>query len=270
MNKTGVKRRKKPADRRKMILTAVAVAAAAIAAVCGVFAFLLRQNAGISYDEIREIVENTEGDETVPGSGTEEALPENPIDFEALRKINPEAYAWIRIPGTEVDYPVMRSATDNAFYLTHTVEGEPGSEGAIYTEDYNDTDFEDPNTLIYGHNMRNGSMFGGLQEYQDRGYFDSHRDICIYTPDAIRMYRIFAAYLYDDRHILKSFDFNDQRVYEGYLNEIFGIRDMNSCVDTDMDIDTEDRIITLSTCYGSQSDRRFLVQAVLVSIENTK
>ena len=270
MNEVGSQKRKKKANRRKTILIVVIAVVAVIAMICGILAFLLWKNAGISYDEVREIAEIKETDDQSADNGEGGDLPENPIDFEALWKINPEAYAWITIPDTEVDYPIMRSETDNAFYLTHTVEGKPGSEGCIYTEDYNDMDFEDSNTLIYGHNMRNGSMFGGLQEYQDKGYFDSHRDIFIYTPDAIRKYRIFAAYLSDDRHILLSYDFDDQRVYQGYLNDIFNMRDMNACVDTDIDVGVDDKIITLSTCYGSQNDRRFLVQAVLVSIENTK
>lgn len=89
----------------------------------------------------------------------------------------------------------------------------------------------------------------------------------IYTPDAIRRYEIFAAYLYDDRHLLQSFNFNNVDVYRQYLDSIFSIRDMSACIDTSVEVDTDDKIITLSTCYGSQSDKRYLVQAVLVTIE---
>ena len=89
----------------------------------------------------------------------------------------------------------------------------------------------------------------------------------MYTPDAVRHYKIFAAYLYDDRHLLQSFDFSNERVYRAYLDNIFSIRDMNACIDTSVEIDTEDKIITLSTCYGNQPDKRYLVQAVLETIE---
>ena len=90
----------------------------------------------------------------------------------------------------------------------------------------------------------------------------------IYTPDAIRHYKIFAAYLYDDRHILQSFDFDDREVYRQYLDRIFAIRDMNANIDMSMQVDADDKILTLSTCYGNQSDKRYLVQAVLINIEN--
>ena len=151
--------------------------------------------------------------------------------------------------------------------MTHTINGEEKAEGAIYTEHYNSQSFEDLNTVIYGHDMRNGSMFQNLHNYEDQSFFDQNREVIIYTSTAIRHYRIFAAYLYDDRHLMQSFDFTDKGVYRAYLNMIFSIRDMNAHIDTSMDVGTDDRIITLSTCYGNQEDKRYLVQAVLVSIE---
>ena len=115
--------------------------------------------------------------------------------------------------------------------------------------------------------MKNGSMFQNLLEYQDKEFFDQNREILIYTPDAIRHYKIFAAYLYDDRHLMESFDFNIKSIYQAYLDSIFSMRNMNAQIDTTAEIGTDDKIITLSTCYGNQSDKRYLVQAVLVSIE---
>lgn len=93
------------------------------------------------------------------------------------------------------------------------------------------------------------------------------KKVLIYTPDAIRHYKIFAAYPYDSRHLLRSFDFTDKEVYQQYLYRIFAIRDMNASIDTTAQVGTDDKILTLSTCYANQPDMRFLVQAVLVSIE---
>ena len=171
------------------------------------------------------------------------------------------------MPDDHTDYPILQSPDDNSYYLTHTIDGEEKTEGAIFTENYNHMDMEDPNTVIYGHDMKNGSMFQNLLKYQDRTFFDENREVIIYTPDAIRHYEIFAAYLYDDRHLLQSFNFNNVDVYRQYLDSIFSIRDMSACIDTSVKVDTDDKIITLSTCYGSQSDKRYLVQAVLVTIE---
>lgn len=192
-----------------------------------------------------------------------------PIDFEALQELNPDAYAWIRVDGTQIDYPIVQREGDNTYYLNHTIEGKEAVEGTIFTEDYNTVDFEDPNTVIYGHNMKNGSMFQNLHNYSDKEFFDEHRDVTIYLPDEIRHYKIFAAYLYDSRHILQSFDFSNEKVVEYYQSLIFSIRDMESHIDTSMEdeFDKDSKIITLSTCYQGMAEKRYLVQAVLVSVE---
>ena len=251
------------------IVACIAGAAAVICAVVGIRHCLQEQGAGAGYEEIRgEVKADTSAGDTEAASGKEADPPvEIPIDFESLQERNPDVYAWITVPGTRIDYPVLQNPDDNSYYLTHTIDGEVKTEGAIFTENYNHTDMEDPNTVIYGHDMKNGSMFQNLLNYQDRGFFEENREVIIYTPDAVRHYKIFAAYLYDDRHLLQSFNFYNTDVFRQYLDRIFSIRDMNACIDTSTDVDTDDKIVTLSTCYGSQSDRRYLVQAVLVTIE---
>lgn len=255
--------------KKKKILLAVSTVILLAAAICAGLAvrqYLLEENAGSRYEKIRE--EAGTGMPEDDSTGEPESAPvEIPIDFAALQERNPEVYAWITIPGTAIDYPVLQSETDNAYYLTHTIDGTQSPEGSIYTENYNSKDFEDPNTVIYGHDMKNGSMFQNLLNYQDRSFFDANREVIIYTPDAIRHYQIFAAYLYDDRHLMQSFDFDDPVVYEQYLNMVLSARNMNSCIDTQTQIGADDKIITLSTCYGLQDNVRYLVQAVLVSIE---
>lgn len=198
-----------------------------------------------------------------------ESTVEVPIDFAALQAQNPETYAWIRIPGTTVDYPILQSESDDLYYLSHSVEKAADPAGAIFTQKgYNSKDMNDPNTLIYGHNMRSQTMFHDLHAYEDRAFFDNNREVIIYLPGEIRTYRIFAAYLYDDRHILHSFDFQNKEVYQEYLNSIYAMRDMKTFVDTEMEVTAEDKIITLSTCDTVDQNSRYLVQAVLVSIEN--
>ena len=238
--------------------------AAIICAAVGIYLYIQENNAGAGYDELRSSVKI---DHPIDTTELEDTPVQVPIDFETLQERNPDVYAWITVPGTEIDYPVLQRENDNAYYLSHTIDHEEKTEGAIFTENYNSKDFEDPNTVLYGHDMRNGSMFRSLLEYEDREFFDTNKEIIIYTPDAIRHYEIFAAYPYDNRHLLRSFDFSDPTVFQSYLDNIFATRDMSSCIDTSMEVDSDDKIITLSTCYGSQRDHRFLVQGVLVSIE---
>ena len=128
-----------------------------------------------------------------------------------------------------------------------------------------DEDFTDPNTLIYGHNMKNGSMFKTLHRYKDRKFFEENRDVYIYQEGKILKYRIFAAYTYDDRHIMLSFDFEDENIFEIYLNSILTNRGNGDNIDVDISVSTEDRIITLSTCTNNNQKQRYLVQAVLIS-----
>ncbi len=252
--------------KKKYIIAGVAIGLlAVICAAVGIFQLMGDKSAGSDYEEIRSEAGSGMPEE---GSGASEGgSVEIPIDFSVLQERNPEVYAWITIPGTEVDYPILQSETDNSYYLSHTIDRQESAEGAIYTENYNSRDFEDPNTLIYGHDMQNRTMFGSLLDYQDRSFFEENNEILIYTPDAVRTYRIFASYVYDNRHIMQSFDFSDQTIFQKYIDAVMSIRDMGACIDTTAEVGADDKIITLSTCYGSQDDRRFLVQAVLVSIE---
>ena len=116
----------------------------------------------------------------VPQMDVEEL--EIPIDFANLKSQYPDVYAWITIPGTRIDYPIVQHGSDNGYYLNHTVDGRKRVEGAIYTENYNSKDFSDPNTLIYGHNMKNGSMFGYLTRYRGQGWYDTHPVMWLVTP----------------------------------------------------------------------------------------
>lgn len=91
-------------------------------------------------------------------------------------------YAWISIPGTKVDYPIAQSASDNSYYLHHTIEGNYLFEGTIYSENYNSTDFEDPNTVLYGHTMRkNDAMFTSLHNYTDREFLTATGRFILYA-----------------------------------------------------------------------------------------
>lgn len=184
-------------------------------------------------------------------------------DIAALQQINPEAYAWLEITGTDISFPILQSAEDETFYLTHNIYGEEDDNGSIYTEYYNNTDFADPNTVIYGRNR--DEMFGKLHQFQDRDFFDTHREIKIYTAGKTLTYKIFAAYTYDDRHLIATYDFWDQLVFSNYLEDVFAIRAMDAFIDDSVEVTAENKIITLSTGVTGQDDKRYLVQAVLVT-----
>ena len=196
---------------------------------------------------------------------TKENTYQSPIDFESLWETNEDVYAWITVPGTVIDYPILQHETDDSYYLNYTIDGVEGYPGSIYTEHVNSKDFTDNNTVIYGHNMRNGTMFTDLHKFRDIDFFAEHDTVYIYTPKRELTYKIFAAYLYDDRHLMNSFDFSDMDIYSDYLSEIQTIDSMdeNANLRKDIKITDTDKIITLITCIREQPEKRVYVQAVL-------
>ena len=239
------------------------------AVIFGAYYYISQQKKEAVYENMAEqnqVKEEPEQEGEPPKVETpppaEEEKPEIPIDFAGLQSTNPEIYAWIRIPDTEVDYPMVQRPEDDTYYLSHTVEGAEGLPGSIFTESLNKRDFTDPNTVIYGHDMRDGTMFGHLKKYMDSSYMEEHPLIYIYTPEHIYTYQVFAAVTYDNRHILRSFDFAQETQYQEFLDSLRDARSMASYVRDDISVSTENRILTLSTCNGNEQ-QRFLVEAVL-------
>lgn len=195
---------------------------------------------------------------------------ENPgkvLDWEYLWEQNEDIYAWIYIPGTRVDYPILQHETDNSYYLDYNLDGTKGYPGCIYTENINAKDFSDHNTLIYGHNMKNGTMFHDLHEFEDETFFNEHRYMFIYTPEEVLVYDIFASYKFTNAHILYSYDCYTEQGFQSYLDMIFENYGNNGNFREGVEITGEDHIITLSTCVGGEDDKRYLVQGVLVEFD---
>lgn len=228
--------------------------------------FIKQNNSKKEYENLRhEVSENESITEETGTEETEESVPVViPIDFETLWETNPDIYAWITIEGTDIEYPILQHPTDDGYYLDHTVDKVSGLPGSIYTEAaYNAKDFSDRNTLIYGHNMKNGTMFGQLDKYKDPSYMKEHNTIVIYTPEHIYKYKVFAAITYDNRHIMYSFDFKQETGMQEFLDSIRKVNNLNTYIDETVEVTSSDKIITLSTCNGNKK-QRFLVEAVLI------
>lgn len=213
----------------------------------------------------------TEAPVTEPVSSAEPVLPDNPVDFDAQYDINEEIYAWLKIPGTNVDYPVLQSTEDDNYYLHRNVYKEYEFGGCLYTQCLNRRDFSDPNTVIYGHNMKNNTYFGTLQYFRDADFFAKNRYFYIYIPGHILKYEIFSAYEYDNRHILNTVDFNNVTEFEEYLYSCQHPSGFVQNVRDGIKLDINSKIVTLSTCVPSlTSTQRYLVQGVLINDEKTK
>ena len=264
---------------RGVLLTSLLLAAAGCV---GIFAAVLwrpeqpEKTAGNPAAEVRtlsadegELSAETAGEaaepETEEARGDSEGIPE--IDFEAQWEINPDICGWICMPQTLVDCPVLRNGSSgdphDAYYLDTTVGGERGLPGSIYMEPCNSPEFTDFNTVIYGHNMKNGTMFGELDKLEDEAFFEAHEFVYIVTPDKVRVYRVYGWVNYDDRHIMASYDFSEEEQCRAFLDSL-SEDGTESRFREEMEVTPKDRLLTLSTCVKGQEDRRFLVEAVLI------
>lgn len=213
-----------------------------------------------SETNISEIPGNTEIN-TEDKSSQENDLPNyKKIDFNSLVSINSDIIGWIIIPGTIVDYPIVYSH-DNNEYLKLTFQKEYSSSGSIFMDTRNKTDFSDYNSIIYGHNMKNGSMFRVLRNYMDENFYKEHRYIQIYTPNKNYTYKIISCYETIKTSEAYTINFNNQDEYSNWLETI----SKNSQYYTN-EYNNDKSTITLSTCAGGHGgDERFVVHLQLVN-----
>lgn len=150
--------------------------------VCTGFGIYFMYREGVQeYEDLRTYVKETDEDDHTEGTDGNDGK-QTVVDFKALKKINPDIVAWIRIPDTSVDYPVVQG-NDDSYYLTHTFKKTEHVAGAIFLDSDNNADFSDDKNIIYGHNMKDGSMFRGLRNFLDDEFLKEHHILYLYLPD---------------------------------------------------------------------------------------
>ena len=233
----------------------------------------LENSYAVDQEQESENIDNLEDDDalqsisgqevrTVFEDGEEKTLPvlKNPIDLTQLLSVNSDIVGWLRIRALDISYPVVQGK-DNDYYLHRTFEKTDNFAGCLFVNSYNMGDFTDQNTIIYGHNMKNGSMFGKLKNFNDPEVFKKSRYFWIFTPDFIYQYRIFSASVVDKTGLTYQISFTDDE-FDQFISRAYS----NSVVDNqDVTVTKEDRIVTLSTCTGDDSTR-FVVMGKLAQI----
>lgn len=263
-----MKQRKKELSKNKII----AIICCIVAACCLIYLladFMQKRSNEQSYEQMRssaatETIEIVEA-EVIPEATEMEAVYCTPVyDFEELCAQNADIYAWILVPGTKVDYPVFQSETDN-YYLDHNMDGSGGYPGTVYTNKCNAKDFSNYNTVLYGHNMGNGTMFGSLHSFEDETFFNENDSIVVYTKEKRLTYQIYAAVKFSDEYIPAYYNVNTAEGMMEFL-EALGV-----CMDepqshqrSGVTITEEDRIITLSTCVKNERSHRYLIVGKLI------
>lgn len=198
----------------------------------------------------------------------EETLPDPvdiPVDFDFLLEQNQDIIGWIQVEGTKIDYPILYDTTYNRYYLNHNFKGTNTGYGSIFVLGENAGDFTDFNTVVYGHNMLDGSMFAQLHKFRKKDFFDTNGTIIVYTPDRKLTYQVFAAYRRDNLNIIVNNDFSTEELRTEYIESVYA-QDAVANFNPDCSVTASDRILTLSTCIGNPA-YRYVVQGVLISDE---
>ncbi|MEG2575517.1 MAG: class B sortase [Christensenella sp.] len=232
-----------------------------IAAAAAVAVFALVNILGISSEDMASTKVYSELRKVAAGAAAEESAADpydRKIDFDALRAVNEEIAAWIYIPNTSIDYPVLKGE-DNDYYISHNAEKEKNRAGAIFIDYTNAPDFTDSNTLIYGHRMNDGSMFADLHKYEDEKFFKENDKVYVYLADgSVRVYKVFGAGVVDEYDEAYTTNFADTAAFGKYLTKMKN----RSAASVNMETTDNDKIITLSTCVQGQDTNRYIVQAM--------
>lgn len=202
--------------------------------------------------------------ESVSYAEIETDAPIENINLEEVRKLNPQGICWIQIPAITRSYPVAQG-TDNTYYLTHTFTHEENSAGSIFMDARNYPDFSDKNTIIYGHNMMNGTMFGMLNRFEKEDFFREHNNCFFITTDTgIRAYQIFACCIVPSDSIVYTLDFDEEVSFSDFLNYV---KD-KSLYSTNVSVLPTDYVVTLSTCTSDSKSRRIVLGKYIGNIKN--
>lgn len=199
-----------------------------------------------------------ETEEPEPEPLPEEALALAEIDLEALRAVNEEVVGWIVIPDTMVSHPLVQGA-DNDYYLSHNWKKRSDGSGAIFLDCAASRDLTDFHTIVYGHQMYNGTMFSTLVYYKDPDHWRQHPSVYAVLSDGVYRYDIFSAQEVGVRSVIFWLEKEKYRLEEAFLQYCT----QNSAIETGSTPNAGQRILTLSTCADSGDTSRWVVHGML-------
>jgi len=181
------------------------------------------------------------------------------VDFEELRERYPGIVGWIKLEGTAIDYPIMQGS-DNYYYLGHLPDGAVHRSGSIFLDYRNSPDFLDKSMLIYGHESRTQDMFGALKNYRRQEFYEANPVIYIYTPERDYELVLIAGYLVDSGVEVPPLKFKDE---DDFIKHIEGIK-RRSFFTSSVEVDPDDRIVSLATCAYDYTNARWIIVGKLV------
>ena len=183
------------------------------------------------------------------------------VDHDRLLEMNRDYICWLYAPDTQVDYPVVQGA-DNQKYLKVLFNGKANSSGTLFMDYRNLPDFQDPNTLIFGHHMRNGSMFGDLTHYEKQSYFEAHPFLLVLARKKILLLQVFAGYTTSADDPCYDIAISDEKEMAYFISQAGWKSDFRSGVK----MKNTDRLVTLSTCAYAFQNARYILMGKIVPV----
>lgn len=192
---------------------------------------------------------------------------ERPVDFEALQKENRDIYAWLYIPGTSINEPLVQMEGDSNYYLSHNSSGKKDTAGALFTESvYNHRDFSDPAVVVYGKNSLENRLFGELQKtYSSPEGLEAYSEIIIYLPEESLRFQVFAASPFRGYHLLHYFKFSNEKRYRAFLQAIDSVKTIDANRNREVEVSPGDPLLILSTTRRGDPSKCYLVLAKRIS-----
>ena len=266
---TFMKQNSKTYDIIRYIVLGAAVVVFLVAAGMLIHIFMEYKKGTDIYENISSSVlspvDKPTGDGTDTSSDEEENLP-FVYDHQALLNINSEGQGYLYIPSIDLRLPVVQG-TDNEYYLNHTFNKVYNAAGALFIDSRVDKGLGGSNVIIYGHNMKNGSMFAKLAYYKNESFYRQQGNdvFYIYTGDEIREYRIFDAFENDPEGYVYTCNFGTASQLQEYASTVKSY----SLYDTGVDVSSATQVVTFSTCTGDGA-RRIIVQGIYAGSRTDK
>ena len=246
---------------RKIVTIVLICVLVAVACVSGYKIFQIMseyQTGENTYGDLRRYVTYSTWSKRDSKKSKEPNTAKTSIDFEGLSAINSDIVGWIKLDGSVIDYPVVK-CDNNDYYLEHLFDKQVNSSGCIFLDCRNSSDFFSRNSVIYGHHMKNGSMFSAITNYKNQSFYDEHPLFQLYTPNANYEVEIFAGYVADLQDNAWNTDFVNDDDFLKWLDERF----QKSVFQSDVRPAADDKIVTLSTCSYDFDNARFVVFGVI-------
>jgi len=262
---------------KKMIMTLIVIGIMSSLVACGNASESESEKEGaIAEENSEELDTKTEGDKNITENkdsdsdnnsitGLEESAKDAYVDFEALKKINPDIFAWLYVPGTNVDLPILMNIDDDTYYESHDVFGKASETGAPYLDMHNYPDMCDFNSVIHGR-AGAGDLFEGLTAYEDAAYFDKNPDMIIYLDGNVLTYSIVAAYRSEEVNLFKNYNFQSSEGCNDFIKELYHNRFMGKSTREEFEgLNDSNFLVTLQLDDPDRENSQLFIVAALVS-----